>query len=258
MGKLDGQVALITGAGSGIGKASALKFAREGAAVFVVYHSNDGEAEAVRMEIDAAGARCAVWKADVGSEADVKAAFEACDKALGPPTILMNNAGIDAAGIKVADMSLERWNQAITTNLTGPFLCSREFVRARQANGGGGKIINVTSVHQDIPRQGAADYDAAKGGLRNLTTTLALELASLKINVNNLAPGMVLTPMNQPAIDDPKVMAEQVASIPWKRAAAPEEVAKLAIYLASSDADYVTGATFVIDGGLMLNMGQGA
>lgn len=258
MGKLGGQIALITGASSGIGKATALEFAREGAAVLVVYHSDDEEAAAVKAGIEAAGVRCTTYKADVGSEADVKAAFEACGRALGLPTILMNNAGIDSAGIKVADMSLERWNQAITINLTGPFLCCREFVRARRAAGGGGRIINVTSVHQDIPRQGAADYDAAKGGLRNLTTTLALELAPLKINVNNLAPGMVLTPMNQPAIDDPNVMEEQVASIPWKRAAEPEEIAKLAVYLASSDADYVTGATFVIDGGLMINTGQGA
>lgn len=258
MGKLAGQVALITGASSGIGKATALEFAREGASVFVVYHSDDEGAAAVKAEVEAAGVQCAVYKGDIGSEADVKAAFEACGKALGPATILMNNAGIDAAGIKVADMTLGRWNEAIATNLTGPFLCSREFVRARPSGSSGGKIINVTSVHQDIPRRGAADYDAAKGGLRNLTTTLALELAPLKINVNNLAPGMVLTPMNQEAIEDPKVMEEQVASIPWKRAAEPEEIAKLAVYLASSDADYVTGTTFVIDGGLMINTGQGA
>ncbi|PTQ13183.1 short-chain dehydrogenase [Sphingomonas oleivorans] len=258
MGKLDGQIALVTGASSGIGKATAIEFAREGASIFILYHKDDAEAEAVKSEIEALGARCATGRADVGSEPDILSAFAACAQKLGTPTILVNNAGIDSAGIHVADMTLDRWNETIRTNLTGPFLCSREFVRGRQSDAGAGKIINISSVHQDIPRAGAADYDASKGGLRNLTTTLALELAPLKINVNNIAPGMVLTQMNQEAIDNPKIMEEQIASIPWKRAADPKEIARLAVYLASQDADYVTGATFVIDGGLMLNMGQGA
>jgi glucose 1-dehydrogenase len=116
----------------------------------------------------------------------------------------------------------------------------------------------TTSVHQEIPRAGAAGYDVAKGGLRNLTRTLALELAPDHINVNNIAPGMVLTPMNQKTIDDPKVREKQVQSIPWKRAAEPWEIAKLAVYLASEDADYATGQTFTLDGGLMMNTGQGA
>lgn len=123
----------------------------------------------------------------------------------------------------------------------------------RRDAGGGGKIINVTSVHDQIPRAGAADYDCSKGGQQNLTRTLALELAPMRINVNNIGPGMVLTPFNQEAIDDPSVREEQVQSIPWKRAAEPWEIGRLAVYLASSDADYVTGATFYIDGGLMQN-----
>ena len=131
-------------------------------------------------------------------------------------------------------------------------------MRRRRAHGGKGKILNVTSVHEDIPRVGSAGYDAAKGALRNLTRTLALELAPDRINVNNIAPGMVLTPMNQPAIDDTKLREEQVQSIPWKRPAEPWEVAKLAVYLASEDADYATGQTYVLDGGLMMNLGQGA
>ena len=258
MGKLDGQIAFITGADSGIGRATALAFAREGAAVFILYHSDEEGARTAKEEIEANGGRAEVGQGDVGREEDVVATFSACVESLGAPTILVNNAGIDAAGIRVKDMALERWEQSLRINLTGPFLCSREFLRRRPKGAQGGKIINVTSVHQDIPRKGAADYDASKGGLRNLTTTLALELAEQRINVNNLAPGMVLTPMNQEAIDDPEKMKEQIASIPWKRAAEPEEIAALAVYLASNDADYVTGATFVIDGGLVLNMGQGA
>ena len=122
----------------------------------------------------------------------------------------------------------------------------------------GGKIINVTSVHQEIPNAGGADYDCSKGALRMLTRTLALELAPLRINVNSLGPGMVLTPFNQAAIDDPELLEEQVQSIPWKRAAEPAEIARLALFLASSDSDYVTGTTYFMDGGLMINLGQGA
>lgn len=257
MAKLSSQVALVTGGNTGIGKAIALAFAREGASVFILYHSHDEDAEALKHEIESLGVRCGIGKADVGREEDVVRMFAQCTHDLGAPAILVNNAGIDSAGIAVADMTLERWELAIRTNLTGPFLCCREFLR-RRGDETGGKIINITSIHQDIPRAGAADYDASKGGLRNLTTTLALELARQRINVNSIAPGMVLTSMNQEAIDDPETMKEQVACIPWKRAAEPEEVAMLAVYLASRDADYVTGATFVIDGGLTLNMGQGA
>jgi glucose 1-dehydrogenase len=258
MGKLDGQVALITGADSGIGRATALTFAREGAAVFILYHSDEEGARTAKDEIEAAGGRAVIGKGDVGREEDVIASFSACIESLGVPTILVNNAGINTAEIRVKDMTLERWERTLQVNLTGPFLCSREFLRRRPDGAQGGKIINVTSVHQEIPSKGAADYDASKGGLRNLTTTLALELAEQRINVNNLAPGMVLTPMNQEAIDDPEKMKEQVANIPWRRAGEPEEVAALALYLASSDADYITGTTFVIDGGLVLNLGQGA
>ncbi|TPW00491.1 MAG: Glucose 1-dehydrogenase [Beijerinckiaceae bacterium] len=146
----------------------------------------------------------------------------------------------------------------IRTNLYGPFYCCQVFIRARRAAGGKGKIINITSVHQEIPRAGAAGYDASKGGLRNLTRTLALELAPDRINVNNIAPGMVLTPMNQPAIDDPVLLEKQVQSIPFKRAAEPWEIARLAVYLASREADYATGQTFTLDGGLSMNLGQGA
>jgi glucose 1-dehydrogenase len=258
MGKLDGEIAFVTGGEAGIGRAIALAFAREGASVFILYHRAEDAAAKAKQDIEAYGARAAVAKADVGVEAEVVSSFFACVERLGRPTILVNNAGINAAGIKLVDLSLERWELALRTDLTGPFLCCREFLRRRDPTARGGKIINITSVHQDIPRRGGAEYDAAKGGLRNLTTTLALELAEMKINVNNIAPGMVLTAMNQEAIDDPGTMKEQVANIPWRRAGEPEDVAKLAVYLASRDSDYVTGATFVIDGGLMLNMGQGA
>jgi glucose 1-dehydrogenase len=251
-------VAVITGSDSGIGQATAVEFAREGASVLIIYLTDREGAESTRQQVQKAGASAHVVQADAGVEADVDRIFAECESRLGSPTILVNNAGVDASGKPVSDMPLETWDRALRTNLTGPFLCCQRFLRHFRNGAKRGRIINVSSVHQDIPRAGAAEYDASKGGVRNLTTTLALELAEHGITVNTIAPGMVLTPMNQEALEDPKVREKQVQSIPMKRAAEPWEVARMAVYLASDDAKYVTGATFVIDGGLMLNQGQGA
>jgi glucose 1-dehydrogenase len=174
------------------------------------------------------------------------------------PTILVNNAGVDAAGTHVADMSDEEWDTVIRTNLYGPYYCCREFIRRIDGTGRHGTIINITSVHQEIPRAGAAAYDASKGGLRNLTTTLALELAEKNININNIAPGMILTPMNQQAIVDPEARHKQVQSIPMKRAGRPEDIAHAAVFLASEQARYIHGTTIFVDGALTLFQGQGA
>ncbi len=197
-------------------------------------------------------------QADVSQESEVEKLFDQAIEAFGTVDILMNNAGVDASGKEVAELSTDVWDKAIKTNVYGPFFSARRFVNLRKKAGGGGKIINVTSIHEEVARAGAADYDCSKGAVRNLTRTLALELAPHKINVNNIAPGMVLTPFNQEAVDDPKVREEQVQSIPWKRAAEPEEIGKVAVFLASEDADYVTGSSYVMDGGLMQNSGQGA
>lgn len=258
MAKLEDVVAIITGASSGIGKATAVLFASEGAAVVVVHHDQPEDAAGVVKAIEGAGGRAVSIAADVRDELQVDMVFEKAVDSFGLPTLLFNAAGMDAAGIEVSDMELDRFEQVLNTNLVGPFLFCRAFVRGCKASKVSGKIINVTSVHENIPRAGAADYCASKGGLRNLTRCLALELAEHRITVNNLAPGMVLTPMNQEAIDDSKVLEEQTASIPMKRAAQPEEVAELALYLASKAADYATGATFTLDGGLSMNLGQGA
>ncbi|MEX2598515.1 MAG: glucose 1-dehydrogenase [Dehalococcoidia bacterium] len=258
-GRLEGKVALITGSDSGIGQATAIEMAKEGADVVVTYlHDMDG-AEQTRTAVEREGRRAIVFQADVSDESRVNQMFDEAIAAFGKVDILMNNAGIDAAGIPVAEMSSERWDKAIRTNLNGAFYCCRRFIQERkQQDGGGGRIINVTSVHDEVPRAGAADYDAAKGALQNLTRTLALELAPMSVTVNNIGPGMVLTPFNQQAIDDPKTREQQVQSIPLKRAAKPEEIGRLAVFLASSDADYITGSTYYIDGGLMQNQGQGA
>ena len=256
--RLAGKVALITGSDSGIGQATATAFAKEGADV-VVHYLHDAEgADETRAAVAAAGRRAIVVRADVSDEDDVANLFDEAVKAFGAVDILVNNAGVDASGKPVAELPTEVWDRAIRTNVYGYFFCCRRYVQLRLAAGGGGKIINVSSVHADNPNPGGADYDCSKGAIRMLTRTLALELAEHKINVNSLAPGMVLTPFNQPAIDDPELLEQQVQSIPLKRAAEPEEIAKLAVFLASKDADYVTGASYVMDGGLMINLGQGA
>jgi len=258
MGKLNDRVALITGSDSGIGQASAVEFAREGADVVVNFLEDADGAERTRQEVEAHGRRAIVVQADHGYEDQVERLFGAAFEVFGTVDILMNNASVDASGVHVADLDIDRFERTLRSNLIGQVLCCKHFVRHRKQRGGGGKIINVTSIHEDIPNPGGADYDCSKSALRMLTRTLSLEVAEHGINVNNLAPGMVLTPFNQPAIDDPDLLDEQVQSIPLKRAAQPEEIAKLALFLASSDSDYVTGSTYVMDGGLMRSVGQGA
>ena len=257
-GRLTGKVALITGSDSGIGQATAIEFAKEGADVVVHYLEDADGAARTSSAVQAQGRRSLITQADISDENQVARMFDAAVAEFGTLDILMNNAGVDASGTSVAELSTEVWDRAIRTNLYGYFFCARRFARLRLAAGGGGKLLNVSSVHADNPNAGGSDYDCSKGAIRMLTRTLALELAPHKINVNSLAPGMVLTPFNQPAIDDPALLEEQVQSIPWKRAARPEEIAQLAVFLASADADYVTGASYVMDGGLMINLGQGA
>ncbi len=258
MNRLAELSAVITGSDSGIGQATAIEFAREGADVVVNYLTDAAGAAETKAQVEAAGRRAIVVQADVSDEHAVERLFAAALEAFGATDILINNAGVDASGTYVADLELADFEASLRTNLFGPLLCCKHFIRQRLAVGGGGKIVNVTSIHEEVPNAGGADYDCAKAAVHSLTRTLALELAEHGINVNNLAPGMVLTPFNQQAIDDPKFREQQTASIPLKRAAMPAEIARLAVFLASSDADYVTGSSYVMDGGLMRNLGQGA
>ncbi len=258
MAKLTDRVAMITGSDSGIGHASAVEFAKEGADVVVNYLHDEEGANKTKDEVEAQGRRAIVVQADHGYEDQVEKLFAAAFDAFGKVDVLMNNASVDASGIQVADIEIEKFERTLRSNFIGQVLCCKHFVRHRKGSGGGGKIINVTSIHEDIPNPGGSDYDCSKSALRMLTRTLSLEVAEEGINVNSLAPGMVLTPFNQKAIDDPDFREQQVQSIPMKRAAQPEEIAKLALFLASIDSDYVTGAEYVMDGGLMRNVGQGA
>lgn len=258
MGKLDGKVALITGSDSGIGSATAIAFAQEGADVVITYHSDEEGAQETLKKVEEKGRKGMVLKVDISDEKSVEGMFDSALKKFGKLNILMNNAAIDGQGINVADMPTENFDRAIKINLYGTFFCTRRFIREVRKQKVKAKIINVSSVHEEIPAPGTAEYCASKGAVRNFTRVLALELAEEGINVNNIAPGMILTPMNQEAIDDNETRKEQVGHIPMKRAGKPEEIAKLAVFLASSDSDYVTGSTYVMDGGLMQNVGQGA
>jgi glucose 1-dehydrogenase len=255
---LEGKVAFVTGAASGIGAAIAARFARAGAKIVIVVRTDDARSQKTLGNVKEAGSDGRVVAADVSDEAAVARAFDEARSTFGVPTILVNDAGVDALGKNVAGMELAEWEHAIRTNLTGPFLCTRAFLRGLGADGAGAKIVNISSVHEEIPRAGAAEYCASKGGLRNFTRVLALELAPRKITINGIAPGMILTPMNQADLDDPAKLKADEETIPLKRAGRPEEIAELALFLASPAADYVTGSTYVMDGGLMQNTGQGA
>ncbi len=258
MGKLDNTVALITGSDSGIGQATAIEFAKEGAKVVITYHSDEEGAKQTLEAVEKAGSKGLVLQVDVTEEKEVETMFDKAIEEFGKVNILMNNAAVNGQGIRIADMSTEVFDTAMKTNVYGYFFCTRRFINQLRKQGEKGKIINVSSVHEEIPAPGTAEYCATKGAVRNFTRTLALELAEEGINVNNIAPGMILTPMNEDAVEDKEVRKEQVQHIPMKRAGKPEEIGKLAVFLASSDSDYVTGSTYVMDGGLMRSMGQGA
>jgi glucose 1-dehydrogenase len=252
------RIAVVTGGESGIGAACVAALAAAGADVAVLYYSDKARGEASARAVELLGRKAIAVQADVGIEKDVEAAFDAVADAIGVPDILVNSAGLNMSGVPVAKMSLEQWERIIRTDLTGSFLTSRRLVRDLEAAGRTGAIINITSIHSSVMRAGGADYDAAKGGQRNLTRTMAIETAKFGITVNAIAPGMILTPMNQRAMTDAAYRQSLEKNIPLGRAGTPDEVAGVAVFLASPAAAYITGTTITIDGGLSLELGQGA
>lgn len=254
-----GRIAVITGGDSGIGAAISRALAQEGADVALTYLHDAEGAAATAGAVEAVGRRALALHSDAADPDAVAALFARVEAELGPPDVLVNNAGIGQGGTPLAEMSDEAWDAIIRSDLTSAFYNCRAFVRLRRKQSGGGRIVNVTSVHEDVPCPGAIAYGAAKGGLRMLTRTLALELAPERITVNSVAPGLTDTPMTAGQIHgDPGERDKELAAIPLGRPAWPHEIARLVVYLASRDADYVTGQSFVVDGGLSVNVGQGA
>lgn len=251
---LDRKRALVTGADSGIGRAVALALAREGADVLVHYHRDEDGARETAEGVRAAGRRAEVLQADFGDPTAAQAFFAAALERMGGFDIVVNNAGMNAQHDDSLDIGLDDFLQLVNVNLVSPWVLAQAAARHMAANGGG-SIVNVTSVHEEISLPGAAAYDAAKAGLRSVTRTLALELAPKGVRLNNVAPGMIATPMTQDRLDDDAEAAKAARNIPMGRAGRPEEVAAVVLFLASDAASYVTGSSYFVDGGLVRNLG---
>ena len=254
---LHDQTALVTGASSGIGAATSVALAQAGAKVGVNYNgSGEGANEVVRRIRDSGGQAVAI-KADVSKEKDIEAMYAQFIDAFGRIDILVANAGVQRDA-PVTSMTLEQWRTVLDVNLTGQFLCARDAITHFLRQGLSpvsqalGKIICMSSVHEVIPWAGHVNYATSKGGIRLMMLTLAQEVAEKKIRVNSIAPGAIKTKINQAVWSDPAQAKQLLKLIPYGRIGEPEDVAKAAVWLASDESDYVTGATLFVDGGMTL------
>ena len=253
--RLKGKVAIVTGAATGIGQAIATAFAREGASVTVDYIGSESATAQTMKAIQDAGSKGLSVAADISAPADVANLISKTVEAFERLDILVNNAGIERK-VPFVDYPLNEWQKIIAVNLTGPFLCAQAAAKQMIRQGGGGRIINISSIHEDLPMPTNAPYCASKGGLRMLMRTIAVELAPHQITVNNIGPGAIYTPIDRDVESNPQLNKQILAEIPLGRWGKPEEVADLAVYLASDEAAYVTGSTHFIDGGMLRNAGS--
>jgi glucose 1-dehydrogenase len=247
--RLLGRKALVTGSSKGIGRGIALRLAQEGADVVVNYNSDPQGADEALAEIRALGRRAASIKANLGDVGDVRRLVAESADALGGLDVLVNNAGIEKHAA-FPDVTEHDFDAVLDVNLKGVFFATQAFVRQRVGANRRGKVINISSVHEEMAFPNFAAYCASKGGVRMLTRTLAVELGPLGITINNIAPGAIETPINSTLLNDPVKLASLVNQIPLARLGKPAEVAGLAVFLASCDSDYVTGTTYFVDGGL--------
>ncbi|MBY0529010.1 MAG: SDR family oxidoreductase [Rhabdochlamydiaceae bacterium] len=255
---LKGQKALVTGANSGIGKAVAFALADAGADVVINYVTHEENAKSVVDEILKKGVQCYAHQADVSNESQVIEMFQTMNKTFGTIDILVNNAGLQRDA-PLEKMTLEQWNTVIGINLTGQFLCAREAVKEFKRRGvkkeiscAAGKIICMSSVHQVIPWAGHVNYAASKGGIHMLMESIAQEVAPYRIRVNSIGPGAIRTPINKSAWDTPEAYQSLLTLIPYNRIGEPEDIGHCAAWLASDYADYITGTTIFVDGGMTL------
>jgi glucose 1-dehydrogenase len=251
-GRLAGKVAIVTGSGSGIGQAIAIRFASEGASVVVDYRNNIDQAQETVSRAEAGGGKAILVKADVTILADTQNLVDQAYQQLGRCDILVNNAGIEKAAA-FWDVTEADYDAVLNVNLKGAFFLTQAFVRRLRDAKLPGRILNISSVHEDMVFPNFATYCASKGGMRMLMRDLSVELGPLNITVNNIAPGAIATPINTKLMEDKPKLDALLNNIPLGRMGTPEEVAGLALFLASDDAAYVTGSTYFVDGGLIRN-----
>jgi glucose 1-dehydrogenase len=253
--QLENKIAIVTGGTSGIGRAIALAFGAAGASVTVNFRKSPEAADEVVGQLEAAGGKGLAVHADVTKAGEVGAMVARTVEEFGRLDVMVNNAGMETK-MPFLETPLEVWEEVLAVNLTGPWLGCQAAARQMVGQNGGGRIVNISSVHEDLPMPTNAPYCAAKGGVRMLTRTIAVELAPHGVTANNIAPGAVETPMDAEIKEDPEQYESLLSEIPLGRMGKPEEVAALAVYLASDAAAYVTGSTFVVDGGMMRRAGS--
>ena len=249
---------VVTGGESGIGAACAIAFAEAGDRVAIFYHSDADAAAHVAEQVESAGAEALTVQCSVDDEASVEKAFSAVNQKWGVVTVLINSAGINMSGLTVREMSSAVWQRMLATDLTGAFYVSRRFLKGLGEGETSAAIVHISSIHAEAVRAGGADYCSAKAGLTNLVRTLAVEEAANGVRINAIEPGMILTPMNRRAMEDAAYRQSLEKNIPMGRAGTAEEIARIARWLASEDASYMTGAIIAADGGLSLLQGLGA